>query len=376
MPTKTIEIFNGPGLVADLPLQHLSGNAVSSSKNMRFNEWGAEACASDRRLFTPPKVTPVVWTAAFPPIENPVWVYATLEYLYTVQGSTHISIVRSTGEGAYYSGVASERWNSCALAGYAIFNNTIDLPQSWAGFNPAVRCSNLANWDITRRAKVIRSFKNFLVALNLTDSGVRRPYRILWSSPAKPGLLPPSWDSSDPAQAANEIDLSETSDKLVDCLRLSDINVVYKESSTWGMSYIGPPYYFNFWEILANRGLLHRDCCANYPGGHVVATQDDIIKHNGQKGSDESVIDKRLRKWIFSALDQNFYYNSFMFSYPARTEVWFCFPESGATYATIAVIWNWTTNSLSVRDLDSIPFINMGPVGISVTEDLAWDPEA
>lgn len=370
MPVKHVEMFDTPGLVQDVPEQHLVESAVTDAKNFRFNQRGAQTMPGDQTLFTPASVTPL-WLSPFPPITDPVWVYATLTELWTIEGTTHLEITRAAGD---YSGTAGERWNSCVLAGHAFFNNTVDVPQSWAGFDPTTPAQDLANWTSTRRCKSLRSFKNFLVALNMKDSGVERPYRVVWSSPAQPGAVPPSWDTADPAQAANEFDLSETSDHLVDQRVLGDINIIYKEATTWGMSYIGPPYWFRFWNILPDRGLLWRDCVGVFSGGHILATQDDIVVHTGQFESDQSIIDRKLRNWIFRAIDQTNYRASFMLTYPAKNEAWFCFPEAGATYASIAIIWNWKTNSIGVRDLPEAPFIAMGPVGDTLVTDLIWDP--
>jgi hypothetical protein len=208
----------------------------------------------------------------------------------------------------------------------------------------------------------------------MTDSGQNRPYRIVWSSPAQPGAVPPSWDTADPAQAANEADLGQTSDHLVDQLILGDVNIIYKEATTWGMAYIGPPFWFRFWEILPDRGLLWRDCVAEFSGGHVLITQDDIVIHNGQFESDQSIIDRKLRRWLFRSIDATNYRSTYVLSYPAKNEIWFCFPEAGSTYASLALVWNWKSNAIGIRDLPEAPFTAMGPVGETLATDLPWDP--
>lgn len=369
MPTKTITMFDSPGLVRDLPEQFIKENAVTDLRNVRFNRYGAETMPGDGTIFSPASITPK-WVSPFPPITAPIWVYADLTSVWAFDGTTHFDITRTASA---YNGTVTERWNSCVLAGYGFFNNGVDVPQSWQAFDTSNLLIDLANWDGTRKCKVLRSFKNFLIALNMTDSGTSRPYRVLWSSPAAPGALPPSWDSTDPAQEASEIDLSETPDHLVDCLPLGDVNVIYKEASTWGMSYIGPPFHFRFYEILPTRGALHRDCMTRFPGGHVVATTDDLIMHSGTRGSERSLVNRKLRQWLFSAIDSANYYESFAFTYPAKDEVWFCFPESGATNVTMAIVWNYVTDSIGVRELTETPFISMGPIGDSFNTDLIWD---
>lgn len=370
MPRKEIQLIGSPGVVRDSPAHKIIDSAFSDAKNMRFGENGAEALVGDLSIFSTASITPL-WLGFFPPITAPHWVYGNATEMWVFEGSTHTEITRISGD---YAGIPGERWGSTVFNGVGIFNNAVDIPQSWPGFAPATKLIDLPNWVSTRRCKSMKSFKNYLVALNLTDSGVERPYRILWSDSADTGTVPGSWDSTNPATDSREFDLAETSDYLVDQLVLGDINIVYKEHSTWGMQYIGPPFYFRFWKILSKVGLLTRDCMVNVPFGHVVVTQDDIILHNGQTESTKSILDAKLRRWLFSSIDTTNYYNCFLLANPIKNEVLFCFPEIGETYATNSIIWNWQDKSLGVREITTTPFGAVGPIGSSIlTEDLIWD---
>lgn len=368
MTMKGIDVLESPGIVRDRPPHRMKDSAFSDGSNVKFGQDGAEALAGDLATFSAAAITPL-WIGTFPPITNPKWVYADLAQVFALEGTTHTEITRVSG---VYSGLAQERWQSAVLNGVGILNNTVDLPQAWTDFSPTTPLVDLPNWTATRRAKSIRAYKNFLVALNMTDSGVERPYRVLWSDSAAPGTLPGSWDSTDPATDSREFDLAETSDHLVDSLPLGDVNIIYKEDSTWGMGYIGPPFYFRFWKILSKQGLLHRDCAASTPVGHIVVTQNDVILHNGQMENSVSVINSSMRKWLFQNIDPNNFRNCFLFPNVRNNEVWFCFPEVGETYATQALIWNWQEKSIGVRNLSPTPFVSVGPIGESTLEDLEW----
>lgn len=368
MPRKTIELIGSPGVIRDTPAHKMIDSAFSNAMNVRFGEKGAEALVGDMAIFSSASITPL-WIEVFPSLVDPHWVYGNLTEMWVYEGTTHTEITRVSGD---YAGIAAERWQSTMFNGVAIFNNTVDLPQSWSIIGPGTPLIDLPNWDVTRLAKSIRSFKNFLVALNLTDSGTNRPYRVLWSDSADSGTVPGSWDSTDPATDSREFDLAETSDFLVDQLPMGDINIIYKEHSTWGMQYIGPPFFFRFWKILSKKGLLHRDCVVNVPFGHVVVTQDDIIVHSGQIEQFTSILDAKLRRWLFSSIDTNNFYNSFLMLKPLSNEVYFCFPEVGETYASQAVVWNWQDKSLGVRDLTPTPFASAGPIGSSLDDDIEW----
>ncbi len=368
MARKDIELIGSPGVVRDSPAHKIIDSAFSDAQNVRFGEKGAEALMGDMSIFSAASITPL-WINVFPPLNNPHWVYGDLTKMFVFEGSTHTEITRASG---VYAGNVAERWQATMFNGVAIFNNTIDLPQSWTPLTPATKLIDLPNWVTTRRAKSIRSFKNFLVALNLTDSGTERPYRVLWSDSADSGTVPGSWDSINPATDSREFDLAETSDFLVDQLTMGDVNIIYKETSTWGMQFIGPPFFFRFWKILSTSGLLHRDCVVNVPMGHVVVTQDDIIVHGGQIDGQRSILSAKLRRWLFSSIDVNNFFNSFLLSSPLQDQVYFCFPEIGETNATQAVVWNWREQSCGVRDLTTTPFGAVGPIGSSLDDDIEW----
>lgn len=368
MPRKSVEVLGTAGIVRDTPVHKLKDGVFSDARNIRFNESGAESLVGDLETFSSASITPL-WVGVFPPITLPVWVYGDLTEMWAVENTTHSEITRTASD---YTAITSERWQSTVFNGTGIFNNTIDVPQGWADFDPTTLLVDLPNWDANRRCKSIRSFKNFLIALNMTDTGINRPYRVVWSDSAVPGTLPGSWDTTDPTTDAREFDLAETSDYLVDSLVLGDINIVYKEHSTWGMQYIGPPFYFRFWKILSKKGLLGRDCVVSAPFGHVVATQDDIIIHSGQVEQAESILDGRMRRWLFSTIDPTNFRNCFMLAHARRNEVYFCFPEFGETYANRALVWNWRDQSIGIRDMISTPFGAVGPVGQAIEDDLEW----
>ena len=368
---ETIQVLGSPGIVRDIPAHQLALNAWTDGLNIRFGEDGAESLVGDAATFAAASVTPL-WVQYFPPITDPRWVYATLTEAWCYQGAGHTEITRTVG--GDYTAVASERWNSTMLNGVGILNNTIDVPQMWTDIDSSTPLADLSNWPSTRRCKSLRSFKNFLIALYMTDTGVERPYRILWSDSADAGTVPGSWDSTDPATDSREFDLAETSDYLVDQLVLGDVNIIYKENSIWGMQHIGPPFYFRFWKILSKNGLLHRDCVVNVPFGHCAVTQDDIIVHSGQIEQSESIIDGKDRNWLFSAIDPDNFKNSFLLANHRANEVYFFFPEIGETYASMALIWNYRHKSIGFRELaNTIPFGATGPVGESVINDPGWD---
>jgi hypothetical protein len=54
-----------------------------------------------------------------------------------------------------------------------------------------------------------------------------------------------------------------------------------------------------------------------------------------------SILDKRQRARLFAEIDTTNYLNSFIHPVPQRNEMWFCYPRTGQTNPTNALIWNY-----------------------------------
>ena len=104
--------------------------------------------------------------------------------------------------------------------------------------------------------------------------------------------------------------------------------------------------------------------CENFPGGHFVVGQDDVYVHTGQRGSDNSIVQDRMRKWLFGQISLEAAQHCFTLYNREENELWFCFPESGSQFASLALVWNHVTRSIGIRDLPGIPFASVGAVSL------------
>ena len=356
------------GVVKDIPEQELAPEFFTDAQNVRFTARGVEQVRGDRlRMAT--GLAEAKWMMQVPPSTRPLWVYGDESSLVAWDGVEHSNITRVAQP---YSGDQTQRWNGTLFSGMLIANNTVDVPQLWTSLNLITPMVDLPNWPSTLRCKFLRSFKNFLIAGNLSEGGSSFPFRLRWSHPAQPGAVPPSWVVNSPAFSGRQTDLGETEDELVDSLQMGDINIIYREASAWGMQYVGGQSVFRLWRVLDNEGALWRDCVQAIPRGHVCFGQNDIFVHNGVRGSAESIVHNITRKWLFSLISPENYQNCFTMQNQEQKEVWFCLPEAGAQYATFAMIWNYKDGTFGFRDLPETPF---GISGVMPTEDtisLSW----
>jgi len=356
----TVSEFGNPGFVADKASFTNTPQAWDEVKNFRFNSLGAQSFLGEAAVMSSAGFEPL-WLKAFPPVEAPIWLYGGLERVFALRGG-HNDITRVSG---LYTGDIRERWQGEVLNGVGLLNNVLDVPQVWPDFDPSERLIDLPGWPVGFRCKALRTFKNFAIAIYMIENGNERPYRVRWSDAAPPGVIPSGWALNDPASFAGEKDISETSDYLVDGLQLGELFILYKQKSTYAMQFVDKPDVFAHWRILGDgRGLLWRDCVQEFPGGHFVAGIDDLYIHTGARDSSVSIVEAKLRNWIFNQIDSSNFFNCFTVNYTRKSEIWFCFPEAGAIYATIAIIWNRITGGIGVRDLRNTPFIYPGPIEV------------
>jgi len=336
------------GVIKDQPPYQLAPEAWTTADNIRFQDGSAQKLLGHSQVFGTPSAAPHFAL----PVRTPtgtMWVYTSLTKAFIWDGATHTDITRGGGGGALdYAAGETRNWNGTLFGGIAIVNNGVDLPQSWNTPTAATDLVNLANFPATERAKVMRSLGSYLVGFYIVDSGNHFPHMIHWSHKASPGTVPSSWDHTSTAVDAGRAELPDVnSGFIVDALSLRGEMIVYKEAATWKMRFVGGRQVFAFSSLFDSTGILAPRCVALTGDGdrHVVATQDDIVWHNGNVPT--SILSKKWRKTLFSRIDTVSYLNSFMMSNPIFNEMWFCYPEAGSSQPTRALIWNYKEGGIS-----------------------------
>ena len=369
MPFVKIHNVGALGIIRDVPPHELPPEAWTDGQNVRMLDNKVVKSKGHASAIGTPIVAPY-WLLPVPELVEYFWVYGGLLKVYVSDGSVHTDLTRASG--GDYGTTADDTWTGGVLGGIPILNNGIDDPQMWTPVQVSQKLQLLSNWPASTKVKIMRVFKQYLVGLWVTKSGTQYPHRIKWSHPADPGTVPSSWDDTDATKDAGEVELAETGDLLVDCLPLRDTNIVYKEGTTWGMQFIGGTFPFRFFKIFGELGMLTQHCAQEFFGKHLVVTQGDIVVHNGQEAT--SIIDNKLRRFLFSSIDADNYQRSFTVRHQQRTEMWFCFPEADQTAATMALVWNWKDNTFSFRDLPGVAHIADGIV--NPTSNSAWDSDS
>ncbi|MCP4089613.1 MAG: hypothetical protein GY746_07450 [Gammaproteobacteria bacterium] len=342
MKFARIEGLGSVGLNTDLASWQLPQNAWTALTNVRCDN-GKIGPFPGHGDFATPSVTPY---GLIPAASGAIyyWVYPGLVKCYAYDGTTHHDIT-----GTDFTGDAGDRFNSTMINGMPIINNGKDLPQSW---NPDDNLNNLTaltGWTGTHTCKVMRAYKDFLFALDITKGSTNYPYMVKWSASDSSGSVPIDWDETSTTNDAGENNLGDTLGVLVDAVPLRDALMIYKEDSVYGCQYIGGAFTHRFYRISGLSGLLAQDCAVEFGGKHFVVGDGDVYVHDGQNG--QSVIDQKNRDFLFNAIDADNYTNTFVTLYKAKSEIWICYPGSGQTFANKALIWNYQDNTWYSRNL-------------------------
>lgn len=358
-----IENVGNVGLVQDWPDHNTPPEAWTEAANVRFADGKVQKIQGEEDVFDTPSVGPhflMPWRVT----ADYRWIYADGTDIYYTDGSssTYVTRYTTTPGDDDYTGGSRPIWTGGILHGIPIMNhnNESDYPQQWDTANS--RFKDLDNWPANFYAQVVRPFKNFLVALDITESGNRDPFIVKWGHPADPGTVPSSWDPTDATKLAGVFPISQTGGFLMDCMPLFGTNMLYKSDAIWGMTPTGGLDVFRFGPLVTTEGMLAARCGSVYKNGHFIVGQNDIYLFDGR--NPQSLVDKRLRKWFFNSIDATHYDKTIVVPNLPKQEIWICFVEAGnpTGYLNKALIWKWTNNTWTIKDLPDTAFLAYGQV--------------
>jgi hypothetical protein len=368
MPRITVESVGAIGVIKDLPPHELPDNAWSNANNFRFQDIGAkkglgyQSLGWNTPVSAPYYLVPVQTSSAF------YWLYCGLNSIYAVQSAYSFDITRASGG---YNASALSRWTATDFNGIPVLNNGIDTPQFWP-FSPSQSniLEDLPGFPTTDRPKVIRAYKNYLVALNINRSGTTYDRLVKWSDSADIGLVPASWAIDDPTLDGGESTLPEDGGAIVDALPLRDSLMIYRDNSVYRMQFTQGNDIFRFDRGPSSIGLLAVGCVTDFFGKHLLITKEDIVLFDGQNA--QSIVDSRNRRQFFSELSSDYYDQSYIVHNRNDKEVWLCYPQSGDTYPTKAMVWSYAEGSWAFRTFPALPHMAYGIIDQNAQD--SWEP--
>lgn len=369
MPVLDINDVASIGVVKDIPPQQVPPEAWTTALNVIPHDDGIVAGKGWEQIFGTPGGEPH-FAIPLTDASQTFWLYVSKIAGFIYDGASHTDITRMGGA---YTTSETRDLNGTIFGGIPIINNNADAPQFWPGGVVSTKLEDLSNWPASTTAKKLTALGAYLVAINVTKSGSNYPHLVKWSSEATdPGALPGSWDETDLTIDAGEYDLPDVNSGILeDSLALSSKLFLYKDQSTWSMRFIGGRAVFAFDTFSETLGILAPRCVTLTGDGkkHVLATQDDIVIHDGS-ADPVSIVDKRLRRSIFNNLDPTNYLNSFMFTDTENNLVVFCYPQNGSEFPDMCLYFNYKSGA--VTEGDGIDFLNAAPGRVETSDTKTW----
>jgi hypothetical protein len=264
---------------------------------------------------------------------------------------------------------------SCFLGGVAYLNRETHAPickrpgDSTFGLMP--------NWEENDRCRVLRSYKDQLVALGVTKDGNFFPTMVKWSDFSFFGEPPGSWDPTSTTNSAGENIVNEMQHAIVDGMGLRDSFILYCTASVWLMDYIGGNDIYGFRKLFDEVGVISPNCVAQVGGLHYVFDRNDIYVHDGVQP--KSIADSRVKEFIFDALDYSKAHLCFVQHDARLTEVRFSYPSGdtllGAYHPTNGcnrqAVYNYSNDTWTFYDVPNV----VGCTKSALISGASWDTD-
>jgi len=219
--------------------------------------------------------------------------------------------------------------------------------------------ASLVNWPSGFTCASLRSFGDFLIALNTDEGGSSFPTRVRFSNIALANNAPDSWDASDTTKSAGFNDLAQMDTPIIDGATLGSNFLIYSSDQVWLMEFVGGTFIFNFRKLFSDSGVINQNCVVEVEGKHYVFDQKDIYVTDGV--SRQSIVDGRVKDYIFSGIDTSAYNKCFVQYDQSREEIYFCYKSSddmaeftNGDGCNRAAVFNYRSNTWSFMDLPNV----------------------
>lgn len=416
MPIMRVRGIGGKGVIKDLPSFELPPEAWSHANNVRFVAQRIEKMGGYFPVLVDgmPDETPL---AILTRNNTQDQIYGTADSIYMVNGRQHLNVSQlvedpdSTSDPKdkipmKYEAAPESTWYYTTLSNAIVMNTPLNNPQGLVPYKSTFE--DVPGWGWPSKTKRpdpskpdekspsdwkagrVRSFRNYLVALDMVEDGVNLPQRVRWSNVAYVNELPPDWIEDDEAKDGGFNDLTDANGRIVDGMPLRDSFVIYTDQETYLMEYVGGVLIFQFKKLFSDSGILAPECAVEFEQKHFVITKDDIFVHNGS--SKQPVASGRVKQYLIDEISSVNPLATKVFAYTPQKEIWIQYVGPGQTSkedptlqwtCNRCAVWNWEWDTWYFYDIPPSFDINMAPPPDLTTpewedcgeDDDHWDSE-
>ena len=384
MATLPIRQLGGAGIVTDTNPYDLPINAFSDGNNVIFDEARISRAPVFKQLFPAIKSFKEwnefgtdTWASApdlsFESAEGEdtdasrfVGSYADPSFGETVFVADRDGTVRAYPEGELQIVTPpaatlvdnEETWTSTQVAGISVLGRKDMVPYARnLGSDATYKEMSDSNWPDNCTAAVMRSYNDFLIALNVTKGASTFPTMVKWSDivPYGSAVAAIDWDETSTTNSAGENVLGELKNPLKDGLTLGTQFILYSTDQVWIMEYTGSSLVFNFRRLFPTGGIINTNCVTEVEGKHFVFGTDDIYVHDGS--TKKSIADGRVRRRIYKTLDINKINRCFVLHDSIANLIYCCYNSRqnevnfpATTFCNKAAIYNYRADTWSFMD--------------------------
>ena len=384
MAILPIRKLGGVGIVTDTNPYDLPINAFSDGNNVIFDEGRIARSPVFKQLYSAIKSVKSwddfgtdTWAASTVSYEAAegnntdasryVGSYADPSYGETVFVADNDGTVRAYPEGELQVVTPplatlitnEEPYSACQVAGISAIGRKDMVPyaRNLKTDTTYVEMSE-SNWPTDTTCAVLRSYRDFLIALNVTKGSTEYPTMVKWSDiiPYGSAVSALDWDETSTTNSAGENVLGELKNPIKDGLSLGTQFVIYSTDQVWIMEYTGSSLVFNFRRLFPTGGIINTNCVAEVEGKHFVFGSDDIYVHDGS--SKKSIADGRVRRRIYKTLDINKKDRCYVLHDSVANFIYFCYVSRqnevnfpATQFCNKAAIYNYREDTWSFMDV-------------------------
>lgn len=362
-----INNFAQGGINSDLMPWDLPGNFLTHVNNARIKNGKLMPGGGQASVATLPIDFNPVHLLFVNGIDGDYWLVMGEGAVYAYDYSTFTDVSNALG----YTGVTDDFWTGCILGGIPVINSASNYPEYWSPQEVSTPMTDLP-WDadnawrdVGQQCAMIRSHKQFLFALDLTDNSTPLRDWVAWSQPADSGGVPETWDFLDTTKAAGRVPLGTNGGRILDGLSLRDSFIVYRENGVSIFDYVGGILVWQVRQMSGVTGSIYSNSIVELQENHMFIGDGDIYINDGNKIY--SALHDRLTNTFRSDLNPDFMYRSFALRNDSNSEAWFCVPTADSEVPNKAYIYNYRDNTWTIRDLPSVAHAAYGENGVTAT---------
>lgn len=303
------------------------------------------------------------------------WVYASA-------GAGDIGVAVTDGVNHY--DLTPPGWAAIIADGFILTGGTInnipfinhpELGPFYWDYNTATPVQELIGWPDNWTCRVMRSHKDFLMAINVqTDIG-QLESQVSWSNSAEAGSIPTEWEPT-PENDAGDDTFSQSPGPLLDGISIRDQFFVAKRNFCGVLQYIGGQFVFQSRDVFPTTGLFATGAWAEDTNMiYMLTGEAKFIRTDGTGQLD--MLDGVNAAYLRDAINYQHPESAFVYHDQAETQVVLCYPTGVNQYANEGLSVETTSLDCGFRDLPDVRMVAVGNIGQLATswdsDDQAWD---